>query len=68
MLKSATRVGNLAWALEEMSASSLRRVTYQLRLWLNILFPLTLLVFGLIVAFHVVGLFAPLVSLIGGLT
>jgi type II secretory pathway component PulF len=68
VLKSATRVGNLAWALDEMAASSLRRVSYQLRLWLNILFPLTLLVFGLIVAFHVIGLFAPLVHLIGGLT
>jgi protein transport protein HofC len=68
VLKSATRVGNLDWALEEMAASSLRRVSYQLRLWLNILFPLTLLIFGLIVAFHVVGLFTPLVHLIGGLT
>jgi general secretion pathway protein F len=68
VLKSAERVGNLAWALDEMAESSLRQLAYRLRLWLNILFPIVLLVFGTVVAFHVVGLFLPLVSLIQGLS
>jgi type II secretory pathway component PulF len=68
VLRAAERVGNLPWALDEMAGSSLRRLAFQMRLWLNILFPAVLVVFGLIVAFHTVGLFMPLVSLIQGLS
>jgi type II secretory pathway component PulF len=68
VLKAASRVGNLAWALEEMAESALRRMAYRMRILLNVAFPAILVVFGLIVAFHVVGLFAPLVKLIEGLT
>jgi type II secretory pathway component PulF len=68
VLKSAERAGNLAWALDEMADSTLRRIGYRMRLWLNICFPVVLLVFGLVVAFHVIGLFVPLVSLIQALS
>ncbi|MFV1968435.1 MAG: type II secretion system F family protein [Pirellulaceae bacterium] len=68
VLKTATRVGNLAWALEEMAESAVRRMAYRLRLLLNVAFPLVLVAFGIVVAFHVIGLFMPLVSLIQGLT
>jgi type IV pilus assembly protein PilC len=68
VLQSAERAGNLAWALDEMADSTVRRIVYRLRLWLNILFPVVLLVFGVVVAFHVIGLFLPLVSLIQGLS
>jgi type II secretory pathway component PulF len=68
VLKSAERAGNLAWALDEMADSTLRRIGYRMRLWLNVCFPVVLLVFGLIVAFHVIGLFIPLVSLIQALS
>jgi type II secretory pathway component PulF len=68
VFKAATRVGNLAWALEEMAESTVRRMAYRLRLLLNVAFPLVLVLFGIAIAFYVVGLFMPLVSLIQGLT
>ena len=68
ILTAAERSGNLEWALEDMADSSIRRLAYQLRLALNVLFPLVLLIFGMIIAFVVVSLFMPLVSLIQGLS
>lgn len=68
VLQSATRVGNLEWALDEMADSSVRRLAHRLRLATNILFPITLLLFGLLVGFVVLSLFMPLVALIQGLT
>jgi type II secretory pathway component PulF len=67
VLQAATRVGNLEWALDEMADSSIRRLVYRLRLAINILFPTTLFLFGLVVGFVVIGLFTPLVSLIQGM-
>jgi type II secretory pathway component PulF len=67
VLHSATRVGNLEWALDEMSDSSVRRLLYRLRLAVNFLFPTTLFLFGLVVAFVVISLFVPLVDLIQGM-
>jgi len=68
VLEAAERAGNIAWALEEMADSSMRRLIYRLRLILNVLFPFLVLVLGLIVAFLVIGLFVPLTSLIDGLS
>lgn len=68
VLEAAQRTGNVAWALEEMAESSMRRWIYRLRLASNVLFPIMVLVLGLIVAFLVIGLFIPLVSLIQGLS
>lgn len=68
VLQSATRVGNLEWALDEMSDSSIRRLVYRLQLAINFVFPATLFVFGLSVGFFVVSLFMPLVSLIQGMS
>jgi type II secretory pathway component PulF len=68
VLQSASRVGNLEWALDEMADSSIRRLVYQLRVAVNFVFPSTLFLFGLIVGFVVIGLFVPLVSLIQGLS
>ena len=67
VLKAAERSGNLQWALEEMADSNMRRLAYRLRLGLNVVFPLVLLVFGVLIMFFVVGLFMPLVALIEGL-
>lgn len=64
VLRAAERNGNLAWALHEMADHNLRRLAYRMRLWLNVLFPMILVGFGLIVAIYVVGLFVPLVTLI----
>lgn len=68
ILTAAERSGNLEWALEEMADSSIRRLAYRLRLALNILFPAVLFIFGMFIAFVVVSLFMPLVSLIQGLS
>jgi len=68
LLKSAERVGNLAWALEEMSDSALRRLALRLRVALSIGLPLVILVLGGIVFVIVAGLFLPLISMIQGLS
>ncbi len=67
VLQAAERAGNLVWALEEMADSALRRCEYRLRAWLNVGFPVVVLVLGAIVAFIVISLFVPLVALIRGL-
>jgi type II secretory pathway component PulF len=67
VLTAAQRVGNLEWALDEMANSSSRRLVYRARLLLNVAFPIVLLLFGLFVAYFVIGFFYPLVRLIEGL-
>jgi type II secretory pathway component PulF len=51
-----------------MADSGMRRWIFRLRIVLNVLFPILVLVLGLIVAFLVIGLFVPLTSLIEGLS
>lgn len=67
VLKAAERVGNLAWALEEMSDSSLRRFALRVQLVINTLFPLVVLGFGVTVMLIAVGALLPLISMIKGL-
>jgi len=67
VLKAAERAGNLAWALEEMADSALRRCEYRLRTWLNVGLPIVVLALGAMVAFIVISLFMPIVALIRGL-
>jgi type II secretory pathway component PulF len=68
LLASASRVGNLDWALEEIAESTMRRQVYWLQSAVSVLFPFTLLAVGMVVCFFVVGLFLPLISLIQGLS
>ena len=68
VLSAAEQSGNLEWALEEMADSRIRRLAYRLRLWLNVLFPVVVFSFGMVIAFFVIALFVPLISLIQGLT
>lgn len=68
LLKSAEGVGNLAWALEEMSDSALRRLALRLRAAVSIGLPLVILVLGGLVFVIVAGLFLPLISMIQGLS
>lgn len=68
LFKTAERVGNLDWTLDEMANSGMRRAAYRIRAWMNIAFPAVLLVLGLIVLFITVGVLMPLVSMINGLT
>lgn len=68
VLQAAMRVGNLEWALDEMSDSSIRRLVYRLRLAISLIFPATLFAFGVGIGFVVISLFMPLVSLIHGMS
>lgn len=68
LLKSAERVGNLAWALEEMSDSAIRRLALRLRVALSIGFPLIILACGCLVFAMAAGMFLPMISLIQGLS
>jgi type II secretory pathway component PulF len=68
VLTAAQRAGNLPWALEEMADSAIRRQTYRLQLALHCLYPVAVLILGVAVAFFVIGLFLPLISLIQGLS
>jgi type IV pilus assembly protein PilC len=68
VLSAAERVGNLGWALEEMADSAIRRQIYRVQAGLQVLFPVVLVSLGMVVAFFVVGLFIPIISLIQGLS
>ena len=64
LFRAAERAGNLAWALEEMADSSVRRAAYRLSAWLNVLFPAVVIVFGGCVFFIALGILMPLFALI----
>ena len=68
VFKSAERAGNLAWALDEMADSSIRRASLRAQAALNVLFPGLILVCGMGVMFVAVGMLLPLFSLISKLT
>ncbi len=65
VLQAAQRVGNLPWTLREMADSNRRRLVYHAQALAQMLFPPVVLAFGLIVMFIVVGMFMPLIALIG---
>jgi len=60
-------VGNLPWAMREMADSNRRRFAYRLNAILQVLFPLTLGIIGLVVCLYVTACFLPLITLIEGL-
>ena len=64
VLQAAERVDNLAWALDEMADSLLRRFVLRWHTAIGILFPVCVLLLGLMVACVVVGTFWPLALLI----
>jgi type II secretory pathway component PulF len=68
VVSAAQRAGNLAWALEEMADSSLRRIGYRLRLLSSVVLPLFFVALGMLISAIVVSLFIPMVSLIQGLS
>ena len=68
VLKSATRAGNLSWALRELSDAATRRAVYRARTLLSIAAPGCLLLIAIPVGVITLGCFIPLVSLIQNLT
>lgn len=67
LFKTAERVGNLDWTLEEMANSGVRRAAYRIRVWISVLFPVALLTLGALVLFITVGILMPLIAMIQGL-
>ncbi|MDP6553701.1 MAG: type II secretion system F family protein [Pirellulaceae bacterium] len=67
LFKSAERAGNLAWALDEMAQSGIRKSAYRIRAWTNVIFPALLCGFGAVVLFICLGTLLPLIALISGL-
>ena len=61
LLQSARRNGNLAWAAREMADSNRRRFIYRVYALLQVIFPLVIVGYGLLVAAISVALFLPLV-------
>ncbi len=67
VLRSAAAVGNLGWALDELAESTERRVAIKFQMVIQTLFPLVVLMLGVVVFVTAVGYFAPLVALISKL-
>lgn len=64
LLLSAQRVGNLPWALREAAAATERRLGHRLRVLSEVLFPVAIVLMGLLVFVFAVAYFYPLVILI----
>jgi type II secretory pathway component PulF len=68
VLPSAIAVGNLAWALLELADATERRLSTRFQLLIQTVFPLVVIMFGMVVFILAVAYFAPLVQIISGLT
>ncbi len=68
VLSSAEDVGNLAWALRATADSIERQFDYRLQLFLEFFRPAALLACGAVIGVFVVGLFLPLIKLLGDLS
>lgn len=63
-LRSAQRVGNLAWALEQIATTIERQISYRWRTVLEVVQPATILGLGLLVGVIEIAFFLPLMGLI----
>ncbi|WP_406698835.1 type II secretion system F family protein [Singulisphaera sp. Ch08] len=64
ILESASRVGNLPWALRETAAGAARRSALRLQRWIDILSTLVYLALGVFVLVIAAAFFTPLITLI----
>lgn len=67
LLHAAEHAGNLPWALRSIAQRDVGRDRFRWRARLGVLFPVGVVLLGLLVAWIVIGLFLPLVKLIEGL-
>ena len=67
MLASAEAVGNLAWALAELAETAERRLAIRFQLVIQTLFPLVVVILGMVVFILATAYFLPLVDLIQNL-
>ena len=64
LLQSAQRNGNLAWAAGEMADSNRRRFIYHVYALLQVIFPVIIVAYGLLMVAVSAAVFIPLVDLI----
>ena len=64
LLQAARRNGNLAWAAGEMADSNRRRFIYRIYALLQVIFPVVIVAYGLLMAAISAAVFLPLVDLI----
>jgi len=67
VLRTATAVGNLSWAMHELAETIERRLLFRFQWLVQTLFPLVLICLGLLVGFLAIAFFSPLIELIGRL-
>ncbi len=67
VLRAAAAVGNLGWALDELAETTERRLAIRFQMVIQTLFPLVVLMLGLVVFVTAVGYCAPLVTLISNI-
>ncbi|WP_165251447.1 type II secretion system F family protein [Paludisphaera soli] len=68
VLTSATAVGNLPWAMNDLADAIDRRRNLRLALLTQALWPIVILSVGALVLFLAIGFFTPLIELIGRLS
>ncbi len=68
VLHAAQRVGNLPWAMAEMADSNRRRLAYRLHLLLQTVFPVVIILYGIITMIFVTAMFMVLPAMIEQLT
>jgi protein transport protein HofC len=64
VLESASRVGNLTWAMRELGETGERRLAFRFQGVIQTLFPLVVITIGMGILILAVAFFAPLVALI----
>jgi len=68
VLRSASAVGNLGWALDELAETAERKLAIKFQLVIQTLFPLVVIMLGLVVFVTALAYFAPLVKIISELS
>ncbi len=67
VLGSAASVGNLSWALRELAETCERRLALRMQAVAQTLFPLAIVMMGLVIGLFAISYFLPLVQIIGEL-
>jgi type IV pilus assembly protein PilC len=67
LLKSAEQTGNLPWALRNVADRRERQSIYRMTVALQVVYPMVIILLGCVVAFFVVSLFIPTITLIQNL-
>jgi type IV pilus assembly protein PilC len=68
LLKTAERVQNMPWVLEQLADSMEHKFWHRMRLWLEIGYPIGVVLVGGLVLFVILAFYLPLINLINSLS